>query len=109
MSDPELTMEAALNMGELDEAAPPPQDGSDSPSEPLPAVPPDMTSPTLATLPQDRRPLDKTVCEACPNSVWYATEREVTCYCRVMLMRVWTTAEPQTLIACDGIYLGQEQ
>src|SRR5574337_1811400 len=41
-------------------------------------------SPTLGALDASRRPKASTVCEECPNSVWFASPAEVKCYCRVM-------------------------
>jgi hypothetical protein len=66
-------------------------------------------SPVLAELEPTRRPSEKTVCEDCPNSVWFASKTEVKCYCRVMFVHVWTNKEPNVLIACDGIFVGQEE
>ncbi len=66
-------------------------------------------SPTLAQLDDTRRPQASTVCEACPNSVWFASPAEVRCYCRVMFLVTWSSAEPQQLTSCDGLLLGQEK
>ncbi|MEO8630125.1 MAG: hypothetical protein ABI612_18820 [Betaproteobacteria bacterium] len=65
-------------------------------------------SPTLQVLEQLRRPRDKTVCEACPNSVWFASPLEVKCYCRVMFLISWSTKEPNQITLCDGVFLGQD-
>ena len=65
-------------------------------------------SPTLAGLAASRRPKAATVCERCPNSVWFASTTEVRCYCRVMFLVTWSSKEPNTLTACDGLFLGQE-
>lgn len=67
------------------------------------------SSPTLAELDESRRPKAKTVCEDCPNSVWFTSPAEVKCYCRVMFLVTWSSKEPNQITACDGIYLGQEQ
>jgi hypothetical protein len=69
--------------------------GSDSP-----------VSPTLAALPLARRPKPDTVCEACPNSVWFASPKEVKCYCRVMFLVTWSSQEPSQIMYCDGVFLG---
>ena len=69
----------------------------------------DIVSPTLRDLDASRRPSQKTVCEQCPNSVWFASPEEVKCYCRVMFLTSWSTKQPNILISCDGIYLGQEE
>lgn len=66
-------------------------------------------SPTLEALDPSRRPQQRTVCERCPNSVWFASPAEVKCHCRVMYMYSWTTNEPNELTNCDGIWIGQEQ
>lgn len=69
----------------------------------------DIVSPTLRDLDASRRPQQKTVCEQCPNSVWFASPEEVKCYCRVMFLTSWSTKQPNVLINCDGIWLGQEE
>ncbi|EGI6181596.1 conjugal transfer protein TraH [Salmonella enterica subsp. houtenae serovar 51:z4,z23:-] len=69
----------------------------------------EIQSPTLRDLDASRRPSRKTVCETCPNSVWFASPEEVKCYCRVMFMTSWSTKQQNVLINCDGIYLGQEE
>ena len=66
-------------------------------------------SPTLAALDESRRPKATTVCEACPNSVWFTSPVEVKCYCRVMFLVTWSNREPNQLTACDGIFLGQDE
>ena len=65
-------------------------------------------SPTLAGLDSTRRPKANTVCEACPNSVWFASPVEVKCYCRVMFLVTWSSKESQRITACDGLFLGQD-
>ena len=73
-----------------------------------PAAAPMATSRTLAGLEKNRRPHPGTVCEGCPNSVWFASPVEVKCYCRVMYLITWSSKDPQQLTACDGLYLGQD-
>ena len=68
----------------------------------------DYGSHTLSELEPRRRPQAKTVCETCPHSVWFSSPTEVKCYCRVMYLVTWSTAEPNTLTNCDGPFLGQE-
>ena len=75
--------------------------------EPQPAAEP-AASPTLHGLAESRRPKASTVCETCPNSVWFTSPVEVKCYCRVMFLVTWSTKEPHQLTACDGVFLGQE-
>lgn len=65
-------------------------------------------SQTLDALDDARRPKAGTVCERCPNSVWFASADELKCYCRVMFLITWSTREPNQLTHCDGEFLGQE-
>ena len=101
-SDP---VEAALLL--LD-AAPPSAPTSAEQAE-MQEPEPTETSPTLAALAESRRPKDITVCEACPNSVWFASTVEVKCYCRVMFLVTWSSKEPNQLTHCDGQFLGQDE
>ena len=87
----------------LPQSPEPPEPDSHEPTQP--DGPP---SPTLAALDESRRPKAKTVCEDCPNSVWFSSPAEVKCYCRVMFLVTWSNKEPNQLTACDGIFLGQE-
>jgi hypothetical protein len=64
-------------------------------------------SPTLATLPLSRRPQPGTVCETCPNSVWFASKKAVKCYCRVLFLVTWSSEEPNQIMHCDGVFLGE--
>ena len=73
------------------------------------AKPPTAESQTLAVLEKSRRPNPRTVCEGCPNSVWFASPVEVRCYCRVMYLVTWSSKDPQQITACDGLYLGQDE
>ncbi len=115
-----LTEEELINqaMAVLDapESAPPSAPAPATPmvspqTQPDPQLPsmPVVASPTLQGLAASRRPKVKTVCECCPNSVWFASPAEVKCYCRVMFLVTWSSKEPQTLTACDGVFLGQEE
>ena len=70
---------------------------------------PSTGSPTLDALDESRRPKASTVCERCPNSVWFASPAEVKCYCRVMFLVTWSSKEPNQITNCDGIFLGQDQ
>ena len=93
----------ALLMGQLEqsvEEAPEPEFDEDQ-GKPI--------SPVLEGLDPSRRPCPGTVCESCPNSVWLASLEEVKCYCRVMFLVTCSTKEPNMLIACDGMFLGQEE
>jgi len=62
----------------------------------------------LQELDASRRPKARTVCERCPNSVWFTSPKEVKCYCRVMFLVSWSTKEPNQITGCDGMFLGQE-
>ncbi|CUR71494.1 hypothetical protein BN2905_07600 [Achromobacter xylosoxidans] len=72
---------------------------------PTPAfTPPTSTgSPTLDALEENRRPKASTVCEHCPNSVWFASPAEVKCYCRVMFLVTWSSKEPNQITLRRGI------
>ncbi|RYE67716.1 MAG: conjugal transfer protein TraH [Oxalobacteraceae bacterium] len=108
-SEDEL-LEAAL--AAVDQPLPqppePPEPDSHEPTQPPPSEPPSAASPTLEALEESRRPQAKTVCEDCPNSVWFSSPAEVKCYCRVMFLVTWSNKEPNQLTACDGIFLGQD-
>lgn len=65
-------------------------------------------SPTLDALDASRRPTAGTVCEHCPNSVWFASPTELKCYCRVMFLVTWSSQAPNQITHCDGTFLGQE-
>ena len=71
-----------------------------APVSACPPVPPE--SPTLAALAASRLPHPGTVCEACPNSVWFASPAELKCYCRVMFLITWSSSEPHQITHCDG-------
>ena len=95
-------------MSKLDMPQPEPQARPEAePSSPAPDIP-SVTSPTLESLPKQRRPPLATVCETCPNSVWFCSPKEVKAYCRVMYLVVWSTKEPNQITGCDGLYIGQE-
>nr|ADD63309.1 TraH conjugative transfer protein, relaxosome stabilization [uncultured bacterium pAKD4] len=100
-------LEAALAAVDqpLPQSPEPPEPDSHEPTPPQPDGP---ASPTLAALDESRRPKAKTVCEDCPNSVWFSSPAEVKCYCRVMFLVTWSNKEPNQLTACDGIFLGQD-
>lgn len=74
--------------------------------EMMAAMSSESQSPTLQALDETRRPSQKTVCERCPHSVWFASPEEVKCYCRVMFLVSWSTKEPNQITNCDGEFLG---
>lgn len=92
----------------LPASTPPPEQVA---GEALPAAAPIMESvkPTLDALDETRRKKINTICEHCPNSVWFKSEAEVKCYCRVMYVIMWSNKEPNQLTNCDGIFIGQDQ
>ena len=94
--DEDQLIEEALAM--LDET-----EGEENTSD---SSPPGHQSPTLKQLDQNLLHKVKTVCESCPNSVWFNSPMEVKCYCRVMYLVVWSSLEPNEILECDGRYLG---
>ena len=66
-----------------------------------------LPSRTLASLDETRHPKTGTVCEHCPNSVWFASPVELKCYCRVMYLVTWSSQEPSQITHCDGEFLKQ--
>jgi hypothetical protein len=62
----------------------------------------------LQELEEGRRPKAVTECETCPHSLWFATPKEVKCYCRAMYLVVWSTKDPMEITHCDGPAIGQE-
>jgi len=60
---------------------------------------------TLESVGASRRPQVPTVCEGCPNSVWFSSPHELKCYCRVMYLTTWSSKDPNVLTHCDGLYL----
>ena len=86
------------------EAAAPAEKAQAGASLPLPPA-----SPTLGELDASRRPKASTVCEECPNSVWFASPAEVQCYCRVMFLVTWSSKAPNQITHCDGAFLGQDE
>lgn len=70
------------------------------------------SSPTLESLELEKSnklPEEVTVCEECPNAVWFSSKDELKCYCRVMFLITWASKDPQTIQLCDGQYIGQEE
>jgi hypothetical protein len=65
-------------------------------------------SPTLVTIDSKRRPASKPVCESCPHSMWFASETQLKCYCRMMHAVTWTSEQPVAILSCDGIVLPTE-
>ena len=105
--------QGAAMLADLDAAMALNENPEPSASEPpamdaAPVEPPPIGSLTLSQLPKERRPKPSTVCEVCPASVWFASPKEVKCFCRVMHLISWSTAEPNELTHCDGLALASE-
>lgn len=93
----------------LPEPQPSPEQATSVDQPPAFTPEPSTGSPTLDALDESRRPKASTVCEHCPNSVWFASPAELKCYCRVMFLVTWSSKEPNQITHCDGEFLGQEQ
>ena len=101
---------AVLGSELIDTASDPATDRMRTAPEPVGTRTPLPTeSPTLAALEASRRPHPGTVCETCPNSVWFASPAEVKCYCRVMFLVTWSSSEPHQITHCDGALPGQAE
>lgn len=114
MSNNEATTpEGAAMLDDLDAAMASSEAKDKSAAQSAPPAPSEPEAPaigsvTLAQLPKARRPNPSTVCEVCPASVWFASPKEVKCFCRVMHLITWSTAEPNELTNCDGLALASE-
>lgn len=64
-----------------------------------------VISPTLLSLPKERRPDPLPICAACPSSMWFASKDGLKAYCRVMHSLTWSSEEPEPILSCDGITL----
>ena len=115
MSEPSIEDELDAALAALDNeplptsTLPEPQPSPGQATNVAAPPPPSTGSPTLDALDESRRPKASTVCEHCPNSVWFASPAEVKCYCRVMFLITWSSKEPNQITHCDGEFLGQEQ
>jgi hypothetical protein len=103
-------------MALVDGSTPPPEAEGSQPAElqleahldpPEPEEPEGVVtaSRTLAQLEESRRPPPDIACGTCPRSVWFEKPTEVSCYCRVMYLITWTTAQPGEIRMCDGLFL----
>ena len=61
---------------------------------------PAITSPSLLAL---KKYVD-TVCAHCPNSMWFGSEKEIKCFCRVMHVVTWSDNEKNMISFCDGLF-----
>ena len=64
---------------------------------------PEITSPTLLEFNKSI----KMVCASCPNSMWFGSEKEQKCFCRIMHELTWSADENNVMTHCDGIFLGE--
>ena len=67
-------------------------------------------SPTLNQVPKKFRPsAKKCVCLYCPNAIWkFIEDMGLLCYCMVLREYSVTTAEPNKILLCDGIFAGMD-
>ena len=110
MSEQHASSEDALidaALAALEQASPPTTPLLEPEREPA-HEPATVASPTLDALDASRRPKAATVCETCPNSVWFASPTELKCYCRVMFLVTWSSTTPHEITHCDGAFLGQD-
>ncbi len=107
LTEAEETEDLIANALSMLDAAPPETSEPEEGADPVNQVP-SISSPTLDQLDKTRRPEPATICEGCPNSVWFSSPTEVKCYCRVMYLVTWSSEEPNRITGCDGIHLGQE-
>ena len=54
-----------------------------------------------------RRPWPGVVWATCVNSVWFASQSEVQCYCRVMFLVTWSIKQPNPITHCDALLIEQ--
>ena len=64
---------------------------------------PEITSPTLLALNKSI----KTVCASCPTSMWFGSEKEQKCFCRIMHALTWSADEKNEMTHCDGVFWGE--
>lgn len=106
--DPNIEDELDAALAALDSDPLPTSTPGQPPSEAAAPIPASTTPPTsigsstLDALDKSRRPKVSTVCEHCPDSVWFASPTEVKCYCRVMFLITWSDKEPNQITHCDG-------
>lgn len=47
----------------------------------------------------------KTACASCPNSMWFGSEKDQKCFCRIMHVVTWSDEVPNIITHCDGQFL----
>ena len=63
-------------------------------------------SPVLLALAAQGRATPSTVCRSCPQSLWFATQANLKCYCKAMFVVTYSDESPEgqtTLTVCDGL------
>ena len=101
MSDEER-IEAALAQLETRADGDHPQDSTEVTCRAPPTSPALSRGPTLTALGSSRLPKVSTICELCPLSLWFASAKELRCYCRLMFTVTWDSTAPLPLTHCDG-------
>lgn len=98
----------------MDETKTPQDHGDTQKSEPTripnprgPAHPPEqpLLNRTLQRLPVARRPQQFTLCQACTNAVWLATDppgESLKAFCQVLFQVVWDDREQVPTTHCDA-------
>ena len=71
------------------------------------APPPRELRPVVRGLSPKQRP--STVCNTCPQSLWFVSAVALRCYCQSMHVIVWSPTEPNALVDCDQMHLGSAQ
>ena len=88
-------------------------DKNSSPQEEELSVNVQILSPVLrrVMLKQSKmQPKKDFACQHCPNALWFIQNREeLTCFCKMMNLMVWTSTQENVISACDGIFQANEQ
>ena len=62
-------------------------------------------SETIKAVTEDLRPPEEIACTTCPNSMWFASKGEIQCYCRIMFVISYNSAnrvKRPDILVCDG-------
>ena len=60
----------------------------------------------IKELPEEKLPQKETLCEYCPNSLWFMTQNELKCFCTSMNSISYSRESEEPIISCDGQTLG---
>lgn len=64
-------------------------------------------SSVINQLSEEKLPKKETLCEYCPNSLWFITQNELKCFCTSMHSISYSKeSEDDPIIVCDGQVLG---